>query len=111
MPDDVAEYIASNVTQSVREIEGVVVSLVAHATVLNRDITVDLARRVMSNAVKIKRRQVNFEIVTEAVASYYNISSDLIFTSEKPAIFCCRRFIVRWMLRWLQSPLRSLSRC
>ena len=57
LPSDVADYIASNVTQSVRELEGVVVSLMAHATVLNRDISLDLARRVMANAVKIKRRR------------------------------------------------------
>ncbi len=110
LPDDVAEYIASNVTQSVREIEGVVVSLVAHATVLNRDITVDLARRVMSNAVKIKRRQVNFEIVTEAVASYYNISSDLIFTKTRKREIADARHVVMYLAKKLAGmPLTGIG--
>ncbi|MDE6437169.1 MAG: ATP-binding protein, partial [Muribaculaceae bacterium] len=49
LPDEVSEFIASNVTDSVRELEGIVVSLMAHATVLNRDISLELARRVMAN--------------------------------------------------------------
>ena len=83
IPGEVTEYIASNVTQSVRELEGIVVSLMAHATVLNREISLDLARRVMSNAIKIKRRQINFEMITEAVASHYNICPDLLFTKSR----------------------------
>ena len=49
--DDVKEFIAENVTDSIRELEGIVVSLLAHATVLNREISIDLARKVISNAV------------------------------------------------------------
>ena len=36
IPDDILDYIAQNVTDSIRELEGIVVSLMAHATVLAR---------------------------------------------------------------------------
>lgn len=83
LPSDVAEYIAANVTQSVREIEGIMVSLIAHAMVLNRDISLDLAKRVMENAVKIKRHQLNFEMIIDAVASHYSIAPDLLFSKDR----------------------------
>lgn len=83
LPAEIAEYIAGNVTQSVRELEGVLVSLIAHATYLNCDISLDLARRVVSNAVRIKRRQINFEMIADAVAAGFNISPDLIFTKNR----------------------------
>lgn len=80
---EIIDYIAENVTDSIRELEGVVVSLVARAAVLNCDITLDLARIVVATAINMKRRQVNFEIVAEAVADYFNMPSDAMFTKTR----------------------------
>lgn len=83
IPSDVIDYIASSVTDSIRDIEGIVVSLVAHATVLNCDITLALAQSVIEHAVKINRRQINFEIIAEEVCSYYQIESDQFFARTR----------------------------
>ena len=110
IPGEVTEYIASNVTQSVRELEGIVVSLIAHATVLNREISLDLARRVMSNAIKIKRRQINFEMITEAVASHYNICPDLLFTKSRKREVSDARQIVMYLAKKIgKMPLTTIG--
>lgn len=110
IPGEVTEYIASNVTQSVRELEGIVVSLMAHATVLNREISLDLARRVMSNAIKIKRRQINFEMITEAVASHYNICPDLLFTKSRKREVSDARQIVMYLAKKIgKMPLTTIG--
>ncbi len=101
IPGDVAEYIASNVTNSVREIEGVMVSLMAHATVLNREINVDLARRVMSNAVRINSRQVNFEMILNAVADHYNLPTDVFFTKLRKREVSDARQVVMYLAKKL----------
>lgn len=99
LPNDVAEYIATNVTQSVREIEGIVASLLAHAMVLKRDISLDLAQRVISNAVKIQPRRLNFEIITDAVASHFGIKPDLLFTSTRKRQVCDARQVVMYLCK------------
>ncbi|MDE6135461.1 MAG: chromosomal replication initiator protein DnaA, partial [Muribaculaceae bacterium] len=110
LPTDVAEFIASNVTDSVRELEGIVVSLMAHATVLNRDISLELARRVMANAVKINRRQINFEMITEAVAAHYRLSPDLIFTkSRKREISDARQVVMFLAKKIAKMPLTAIG--
>ena len=110
IPGEVTEYKASNVTQSVRELEGIVVSLMAHATVLNREISLDLARRVMSNAIKIKRRQINFEMITEAVASHYNICPDLLFTKSRKREVSDARQIVMYLAKKIgKMPLTTIG--
>ncbi len=110
IPGEVAEYIASNVTDSVRELEGIVVSLMAHATVLNRDISLDLARRVMQNAIKINRRQVNFEMITEAVAAHYHITPDLLFTKTRKREVSDARQIVMYLAKKLaKMPLTTIG--
>ena len=110
LPRDVAEYIVSNVTNSVRELEGIMVSLMAHATVLNREVTLDLAKRVMQNAVKINRRQVNFEMITEAVASHYNITPDLLFTkSRKREVSDARQMVMYLAKKLAKMPLTTIG--
>ena len=85
IPEEVLDYVADNVTESVRELEGVVVSLLAHATVLSHDIDMDLARSVIANSVKLRKRNVpvNFEMVTQHVCAHYDIDPDMIFTSTR----------------------------
>lgn len=93
--DDVLDYIAAHVTESVRDLEGIVVSLLAHATVLNQNITIDLARQVIGNAVKINKRQVSFEMIAETVASHYNIDTDLLYgKSRKREISDARQLLM-----------------
>ncbi len=97
--DDILEYIAANVTENVRELEGIVASLVAHAMVEKRDISLDLARRVVANAVKIQRRTVNFEMVTDAVATHFNISPDLLFTKTRRREISDARQVVMYLAK------------
>lgn len=101
LPADVIDYIAENVTDSIRELEGVVASMVAHATVLNCDINLALARPVVANAIRMRRRQINFEMVTDAVATHFNIASDLLFTQTRKREVSDARQIVMYLARKL----------
>ena len=93
--DEVLDFIASNVTESVRELEGVMVALLAHATMLEQDITIDLARSVIGNTVKVSQRQLTFEMIAETVAKYYNLSTDLIYgKSRKREISDARQLVM-----------------
>ena len=93
--DDVLDFIATNVTENVRELEGVMVALLAHATMLEQDITIDLARSVIGNTVKVSQRQLTFEMIAETVAKYYNLSTDLIYgKSRKREISDARQLVM-----------------
>ncbi len=110
LPQDVAEYIVTNVTGSVRELEGIMVSLLAHATVLNREISLDLAKRVISNAVKVPTRKINFEMVAQAVASHFKINADLLFTKTRKREISDPRQIVMYLAKKLvHMPLTTIG--
>lgn len=97
---EVMDYIAENVTNSVRELEGIVVSLLAHATVMNREVTVDLARMVMNNVVKLHKRQsINFEMIAQSVASHYKIDVDLLFAQTRKREISDARQMVMFMAK------------
>ncbi len=110
LPTDVMDYIATNVTESIRELEGIVVSITAHAAILNVDINLDLARKVISNAVKINHRQINFEIITQEVASHFGIDVDQIFTkSRKREISDARQMVMYLAKKHAKMPLTAIG--
>ncbi|MCM1519733.1 MAG: chromosomal replication initiator protein DnaA [Lachnoclostridium sp.] len=110
IPQEVMEFIASNVTDSIRELEGIVVSLLAHATFMNREITVSLARSVLSNAVKISKRTLNFEDITRHVSDFFNINPDQIFTkSRKREISDARQMVMYLVKKHTKMPLKAIG--
>lgn len=110
LSDDVVDYIATHVTESIRELEGILVSITAHAAILNVDIDLDLARKVMSNAVKINHRQINFEIITQEVANHFGIDSDQIFSkSRKREISDARQMIMYLAKKHTKMPLTAIG--
>ncbi len=110
IPEEVIEFIAANVTDSIRELEGIIVSLMAHATVLNQEITLELARNVLANAVKLNKRQINFEMITQEVCSYYQIDPDNIFTkTRKREISDARQMIMYLSKKLAKMPLTAIG--
>lgn len=99
LPSDVLDYIACNVTDSIRELEGVVVSLIAHATVMDKEISLDLTRKVLANAVKVNKKTINFEMITQSVAEYYDINPDLIFSKSRKREISDARQMVMFMAK------------
>ena len=55
IPDDVFNFIASNVTENVRDVEGIVASLLAYSTAFNRMIDLPLTKQVVSRVVKLEK--------------------------------------------------------
>lgn len=97
LSDEVMDFIATNVTDSVRVLEGIVISLVANAMVLNREITLSLARSVMSNAVKSNRKPVNFELISRRVCDFYDIDIDMIFNKNRKREISDARQIIMYL--------------
>ncbi len=110
LPEEVLDYIATNVTESIRELEGVMVSLLAHATCLNREISIDLARRVLTNSVKLNKRTLNFETIAKQVSSFYNLEPHQIFEkSRKREISDARQMVMYLAKKHTKMPLKSIG--
>ncbi len=95
--EDVIDVIASHVTDSIRELEGVVLSLLTRATILNQPITVELARMVMQSAVRINKKKINFDMIVEATASAYNIDPDHIFSKNRVRDIADARQVIMYL--------------
>jgi chromosomal replication initiator protein len=73
LPDDVAFFIARNISSNVRELEGALRSVLAFARFNQRDITMDLAREALKDILSINNRQVTVDNIQRTVAEFYRI--------------------------------------
>ncbi|WP_029903865.1 chromosomal replication initiator protein DnaA [Prevotella sp. 10(H)] len=84
IPEDVVDYIAENVTDNARDLEGIIVSIMAHSLVYNKEIDMPLARRVIGQAIKkIEAKKITVSTIESVVCEFYNIKSELIHTASR----------------------------
>ena len=84
IPESVISFIAENVNQSVRELEGIVNSLLAQSILLKRDVNLDLAQRIVQKAVRCAEvKAVTVNDIIEKVCSHYKLEATVIHTKTR----------------------------
>ena len=81
--DDVIEYIAETANGSVRDLEGVINSLLAYSVVYNTNVDLRLAQRVIQRAVKIDNRPLTVDDILEKVCHHYGVEQKSIFSRSR----------------------------
>jgi len=74
LDDNVAHLLASRITNNVRELEGALTRLTAHATLTGRTINIDFARHVLRDLLHEEVRAISIDDIKKKVASYFNIN-------------------------------------
>ena len=73
LPTDVALYIASNIRSNVRELEGALIRLVAHSSLIGTSITLPYAQQVLKNFIDSQARKVTIEAIQKATAEQFGL--------------------------------------
>jgi len=73
LPTDVALYIASNIRSNVRELEGALIRLIAHSSLIGAEITLPYTQQVLKNFIDSQARKVTIESIQKAVAEQFGL--------------------------------------
>jgi len=76
IPEDVILYIAENANGSVRDLEGVVNSLMAYSVVYGRPIDMALATSVLKRSVKVDNKPLTVDEIVNTVCNQFNVSPE-----------------------------------
>src|SRR5690606_11300631 len=76
MPEEIIEFLANNIKTNIRELEGAIISLIAHSSYNRREITLDLARKIVDNYVKHTKREVSIDYIQKVVSDYFQMDVD-----------------------------------
>lgn len=76
LPDEVVEYIATHITDNVRELEGALISLLAQSTLNKKEITLILAKEMIDKLIKNTKREVSIDYIQKVVCNYFDVPVD-----------------------------------
>ena len=104
LSEEVINLIAEYSSGSVRELEGIVMGILAKSIALNCPITPLLVRDVMKHTVKAKEQKViNFDMIVESTAEFYNLNPDVIFSKSRVRDVADARQIIMYLCQKLTS--------
>ena len=83
LPEDVISYIANNVTENVRDLEGMIVSLMAYSTTFNKEIDIELAKEILDKSSYQEEKDITVEGIIENVCDYFGVEVDSIQTKSR----------------------------
>ena len=83
IPDDVLVHLATRIKTNFRELEGALISLMAHATIAGREVTVALAEQVISDIVGEQQTDISLDGIVKTVCEYFNITRDTLLSPTR----------------------------
>ncbi|MDD7528980.1 MAG: chromosomal replication initiator protein DnaA [Bacteroidales bacterium] len=105
--EEVIDYIAANVTDSVRNLEGVLVSLLAHATLTDEDIDLALAEKVVGKVVAATPNVISVEKIRDMVCDYFALPLDAVMSKTRKREIATARQVAMYLSK--QYTKSSLS--
>ncbi|MEQ8628387.1 chromosomal replication initiator protein DnaA [Ekhidna sp.] len=110
IPEEVIEYIAYTVDTNIRELEGVVVSLIAHASLMRVDVDLELAKKVLKNIVKEIDSEVGIDYIQKTVSEYFHVGQDdLKAKTRKKEIVIARQVAMYFSKDYTNHSLKSIG--
>ncbi|MFC4871546.1 chromosomal replication initiator protein DnaA [Negadavirga shengliensis] len=110
IPNNVVEYLAYTVDTNVRELEGVLISLIAHASLNRVEINLSLAKTIMKNIVKDIETEVSIDFIQKTCSEYYGIKlEDLKAKTRKKEIVLARQVAMYFSKEFTNHSLKSIG--
>jgi chromosomal replication initiator protein len=110
IPAAIVDYIAENVTDNVRDLEGVLISILAHSTLTNKNIDIKLAEKIVSRIAVVVPRITTIEQIRDAVCKYYSLSVEAISTkSRKREVVQARQIAMYLSKQMTQNSLAAIG--
>lgn len=82
-PPEVIDFIAENVSDSVRDLEGIVVSIMAHSTIYKKEIDLELAHRIVKKVVNYETKPVTVDDIIQTVCQHFGLETSAIHTKSR----------------------------
>lgn len=110
IPTQVIEYIAYTVDTNIRELEGVVVSLIAHASLMRVEVDLELAKKVLKNIVKEIDSEVGIDYIQKTVSDFFRVNlDDLKAKTRKKEIVIARQVAMYFSKDYTNHSLKSIG--
>ena len=110
MPEDIIEFLANNIKTNIRELEGAIISLIAHSSFNKKDITLELSKKIVDNYVKNTKREVSIEYIQKVVSDYFQMDVETLQSkTRKRHIVQARQIAMFFAKKMTKASLASIG--
>ena len=110
MPVEIMEFLANNIKTNIRELEGAIISLIAHSSFNKKDITLDLAKKIVDNYVKNTKREVSIDYIQKVVSDYFQMDVETLQSkTRKRHIVQARQLAMFFAKKFTKASLASIG--
>lgn len=110
LPGDVVEFICYNIKNNIRELEGVLISLIAQSTLNKREVNVGLAKDVVRNFVTQINKEVTVENIKRLVAEHFDVPIEKLHgKTRKRSIVIARQLSMYLAKNMTNKSLKSIG--
>src|SRR5690242_19777571 len=101
VPPKVLEFLAHKITSNVRELEGALTRIVAHAQLVGRAITLESAQEVLHDLLRANDRRVTIDEIQKRVAEHYNIRLSDMHSARRARVVARPRQVAMYLCKQL----------
>jgi len=110
LPQEVVEYVAHNIDSNMRDLEGAMVSLLAHSTLNKKEIDLPLAKQMLKNFIKNSSKEISIEYIQKLVCEYFEVPVELLKSqTRKREIVQARQISMYLAKSHTKSSLKSIG--
>jgi len=110
LPKEVVEYLAYSITTNIRELEGALISLIAHSSLNKRAITLELAKQMIDKFVKNTAREVSIDYIQKVVCDYFDLPIELLKSkTRKREVVQARQIAMFFAKKMTKSSLANIG--
>ena len=110
IPENVIDYLASELTEDVRQLESGLIGITAKSSLLGMPVDLGLAESVVKNIIR-NREKITIDTIKKLVSKYYTISvKDIVSSSRKQAIVRARQIAIYLSRKYTDAPLQAIGK-
>jgi len=101
IPSKVLEFLAHKITSNVRELEGALTRITAHAQLVGRSIDIEMAQEVLHDLLRANDRRITIDEIQKRVAEHYNIRLGDMHSERRARAVARPRQVAMWLCKQL----------
>ena len=110
MPKDIIEYIAKNIKTNIRELEGVLNTLIAQSAFNKKEYSLSLTKQIVDKFVKNTKKEVSIEMIQKVVSKYFDIDLQTLQSkTRKRHVVQARQIAMYYAKRMTKASLASIG--
>jgi chromosomal replication initiator protein len=110
IPENILFFIAESVSSNIRELEGIIIRLLAYSSITKRDITIDLVKNILRVTQNTEKTRASIDKIIETVAEYYKVPvNNIREKNRRKEVAFCRQLAMYIVKSYTNYSLKSIG--